>query len=80
LVDLLWADVAIVVEGIEAFAECLLAVGAEIALMTIGYLAVFMSLRMTTEPTFHRLSLGVGVVLLYQTHILLMHNPRKSQI
>jgi hypothetical protein len=44
---------SIIVEGIKAFRKGLFTVGAEIALMTIGHLAVFMNLTMTTEPTFH---------------------------
>jgi hypothetical protein len=35
---------------------------------------VFMSLRMTTEPTFHSFLREDGLVLLYQTHLPLMHN------
>ena len=56
LLDLFWADVSIVVKGVKTFREGLLALRAEIALMSIGHLAVFMGLSMTTEPTFHCVS------------------------
>jgi hypothetical protein len=48
LVDLLWANVAIVVEGIEAFIEGWLATRAKIPLESIRCLAVLMNLQMST--------------------------------
>lgn len=53
LVNLLGRDVSVVVEGVKAFRKGLFTVGAEIALVAIGHLAVFMNLTMTAEPTFH---------------------------
>ena len=73
LLDLFWADVSIVVKGVKTFREGLLALRAEIALMSIGHLAVFMGLSMTTEPTFHCVSNVIVDSLLYQTHIILTH-------
>jgi hypothetical protein len=53
LLDLCRTNMPIVVKRVKALREGLLALGAEIALMSIRHPAVFMSLRMTTEPTFH---------------------------
>lgn len=53
LINLLWADVAVVIEGVKTLGKGLLAVGAEIALMPIEHFAVFVRLRVTTEPIFH---------------------------
>ena len=50
---------AVVVKRVKAFGKGLLAVGAEVALMTIGHLAMFMGLSVSTEPTFHCLIPGV---------------------
>jgi hypothetical protein len=73
LSDLLWRDVAMVVQGIKPFIKRLLALGTKIPLASVGCFTVFMSVGMTTEPTFHRSFLGVDVSLLYLTHLNLMH-------
>jgi len=64
---------AIVVEGVKTLGKGLLAVRAEVALMTIGHFAVFVGFGMTAEPTFHSFSAVVTIPLLYQTHIILTH-------
>ena len=63
----------VVVKRVKALGEGLLTLRAEIALMSVGHLAVFMSLRVTTEATFHCSSKVIVDSLLYQTHIILTH-------
>ena len=65
---------AVVIKGIKTLREGLFALEAEVTLMSIGHLAVFMGLSMTTEPTFHCVSKMIINSLLYQNHIILMHN------
>ena len=71
LVDLFWADVTVVVARVEALAEGLLAVGAEVALLVARHLAVFMNFAVTTEPTFHKSNSGIE-------HPLILSTPQKS--
>jgi hypothetical protein len=74
LLNLLWTHSSPVIKRIEILRESLLALGAIIALVSIGHLALFVRLSMTTESTFHELLWVGGVTLLYQAHNLLMHN------
>ncbi len=62
-----------IVQSVKSLVERLLALGAEIALATIGICSVFVSARMTAEPTFHRSCLQVERHLLYCTHYILTH-------
>jgi hypothetical protein len=62
-----------IVQSVKSLVERLLALGAEIALATIGSCSVFVSARMTAEPTLHRSCLQVDVSLLYSTHHSLTH-------
>ncbi len=64
----------IVVKGVKTLREGLFTLRAEVALMSIGHQAMLMSLRITTESTFHRLSKVAIDSLLYQTHIILTHD------
>jgi hypothetical protein len=75
LVNLLWTDVTMVVEGIKVFIEGLLATGAKIALDSTSCLAMFMSFQVSTQRTFHRLSKVDITLLLYLTHSNVTHNP-----
>lgn len=59
LVNLFWANVAVVVQRVKALGEGLLTVGAKVALMSVRHLAVLMNFTVTTEPTFHSLSRGL---------------------
>ena len=73
LLDLFWADVSIIVKSVKTFQDGLLALKAEIALISIKDFAVFMGLSLTTEPTFYCVSNMIVDFLLYQTHIILTH-------
>ncbi|MBW4638211.1 MAG: hypothetical protein KME05_08245 [Gloeocapsa sp. UFS-A4-WI-NPMV-4B04] len=72
--NLVWTDASPVVEGVKTFSKGLLTGGAAVALMSVRHLAVFVSVRMTAEPTFHRKFRGLGLLLLYQDHTPLTHN------
>jgi hypothetical protein len=75
LSDLLWRNLAMIVQGIKPFLKRLLALGTKIPLASVGCFTVFMNVGITTQPTFHRSFLGVDVSLLYLTHLDLMHYP-----
>jgi SRSO17 transposase len=47
--------------------------------MAIGHFAMFAGFKMTTESAFHCLSRVIGVLSLYQTHIILMHYPTSDE-
>ena len=72
--NLLWTDSSPVVERVKTLHEGLFALLTKVALMSIRHLAVSMSLWMTTEPTFHSFLRDERLILLYYTHIPLMHN------
>ncbi len=46
---------AVVVKSVKTFREGLVALGAEVALMSVGHLAMLVSFRMSAEPIFHSL-------------------------
>ena len=62
-----------VVQGVKPFIERLLAQRTEVPLATVRGFAMFMSARVTAEPTFHRSCLELDVSLLYSTHHILTH-------
>jgi hypothetical protein len=65
-----------VVQGVKPFIERLLAQRTEVPLATVRGFAMFMSARVTAEPTFHRSCLELDVSLLYSTHHILTHYHR----
>ena len=56
---------AIVVERVKTLGKGLLAVRAEVALMTVGHFAMFVGFGMTTETTFNYFNPGNRISLLY---------------
>ncbi|MUL39404.1 hypothetical protein BWI75_24785, partial [Gloeocapsopsis sp. AAB1 = 1H9] len=74
LTDLLWANVTMIVEGIEAFVEGLMAARAKIPLDSTRCLAVLVSFQVSTQWAFHRFNNVVMALLLYSTHLNLMHD------
>ena len=73
LSNLFWRDLAMVVQGVKAFIESLLALRTEISLIAVRSFAMFMCAGVSTEFAFHRSCLRVGASLLYRTHHILMH-------
>lgn len=54
LTDLLFADVTMVVQGVEALIKSLMAMGTIITLATVWRFTVLMGVLMTAQTTFHR--------------------------
>jgi hypothetical protein len=75
LTNLFWADVTMIVKGIEAFVEGLPTSWAKIALDSTGCLAMLMYLQLSTQQALHKLNIIVIVLLLYSTHSNLTHDP-----
>jgi hypothetical protein len=66
LLDLFWADMSVLVEGIEPLAERLLAAWTEVTLLTVWHPSMFMDFTVSTESVFHRSGLGYNFPPFYQ--------------
>lgn len=73
LADLFGADMTTVVEAIKRFGKGLMASRTEIALMTLGHLAMLMRFTIAAQRAFDHFTSSRYSSLLYQTHINLTH-------
>jgi hypothetical protein len=72
-------ELASIVEGIKGVTKSMVTFRAFKSLMTFGSTAMFMSLEMTAEWTFHKFRSQCQRVIVILSHTSLIHNPEVYQ-